>query len=143
MVKEHRTETRKSVPAIVLFLLMLLPVSKPPLQSVGPVCMILETYYPHPAISDTPTTRTNKDISPISGSFSLKLCVVLSAWATQLVGKRCALEIGKLGQDNPDHPDFHAFFALQRMRVDPENTSRFLRKTFFSSRWNDLRISCF
>jgi hypothetical protein len=67
---------------------------------------------------------------------------VLSAWATQLVGKRCALEIGKLGQDNPD-PDFHAFFALQRMRVDPENTSRFLRKTFFSSRWNDLRISCF
>ncbi|KAJ6462874.1 hypothetical protein C8R45DRAFT_1107948 [Mycena sanguinolenta] len=33
----------------------------------------------------------------------------LSAWATQLVGKRCALEIGKLGHDDPNHPDFHAF----------------------------------
>ncbi|KAJ7270714.1 hypothetical protein B0H12DRAFT_1008802 [Mycena haematopus] len=33
----------------------------------------------------------------------------LSTWATQLVGQRCAFEIGKLGQDDPNHPDFHAF----------------------------------
>ncbi|KAJ7888903.1 hypothetical protein B0H14DRAFT_3713590, partial [Mycena olivaceomarginata] len=33
----------------------------------------------------------------------------LSSWAAQLVGKRCALEIGKLGHDDPNHPDFHAF----------------------------------
>ncbi|KAJ7828121.1 hypothetical protein B0H14DRAFT_2367241, partial [Mycena olivaceomarginata] len=31
------------------------------------------------------------------------------SWAAQLVGKRCALEIGKLGHVDPNHPDFHAF----------------------------------
>ncbi|KAJ7874150.1 hypothetical protein B0H14DRAFT_2243743, partial [Mycena olivaceomarginata] len=36
-------------------------------------------------------------------------CPALSSWAAQLVGKRCALEIGKLGHDDPNHPDFHAF----------------------------------
>ncbi|KAJ7190005.1 hypothetical protein GGX14DRAFT_408384 [Mycena pura] len=33
----------------------------------------------------------------------------LSAWATQLVGKRCTMEIGKLGQNDPNHPNFRAF----------------------------------
>ncbi|KAJ7816160.1 hypothetical protein B0H14DRAFT_2374748, partial [Mycena olivaceomarginata] len=33
----------------------------------------------------------------------------LSGWAAQLVGKRCALEVGKLGYEDPDHPDFRVF----------------------------------
>ncbi|KAJ6458745.1 hypothetical protein C8R45DRAFT_843686, partial [Mycena sanguinolenta] len=33
----------------------------------------------------------------------------LSSWATQLISKRCGVEIGKLGYDDPNHPDLHAF----------------------------------
>ncbi|KAF9021243.1 hypothetical protein BDZ89DRAFT_930664, partial [Hymenopellis radicata] len=32
--------------------------------------------------------------------------IALSIWATTLVGKRCAMEVGSLGKDDPDHPDF-------------------------------------
>ncbi|KAJ7246786.1 hypothetical protein B0H12DRAFT_1235419 [Mycena haematopus] len=40
----------------------------------------------------------------------------LSTWATQLVGKRCAVEIGELGYDDPDNPNFHVFLQASANR---------------------------
>ncbi|KAJ7877591.1 hypothetical protein B0H14DRAFT_3436041 [Mycena olivaceomarginata] len=57
----------------------------------------------------------------------------LSTWATQLVGKRCALEIGWLGHNDPAHPDFRIFLqssvnsrmAEKRTTVSQEDVFQF------------------
>ncbi|KAJ7204741.1 hypothetical protein GGX14DRAFT_368689 [Mycena pura] len=45
--------------------------------------------------------------------------VALSIWATQLVGRRCALEVGALAKDDPKHPEFQPHLQAstnERMR---------------------------
>jgi hypothetical protein len=57
----------------------------------------------------------------------------LSTWATQLVGKCCTVEIGKLGYNDPDHPEFRAFLqssvgarmAEKRKTVSQEDVFQF------------------
>ncbi|KAJ7724158.1 hypothetical protein B0H14DRAFT_2410846 [Mycena olivaceomarginata] len=57
----------------------------------------------------------------------------LSTWATQLVGKRCALEVGRLGYNDPAHPNFHVFLqssansrmAEKRKTVSQEDVFQF------------------
>ncbi|KAJ7860212.1 hypothetical protein B0H14DRAFT_2350734 [Mycena olivaceomarginata] len=57
----------------------------------------------------------------------------LSTWATQLVGKRCALEVGQLGYNDPAHPNFHVFLqssansrmAEKRKTVSQEDVFQF------------------
>ncbi|KAF8151243.1 hypothetical protein K438DRAFT_1518529, partial [Mycena galopus ATCC 62051] len=57
----------------------------------------------------------------------------LSTWATQLVGKRCAVEIGQLGYNDPADPDFRIFLqssansrmAKKRRTVSQEDVFQF------------------
>ncbi|KAF9015919.1 hypothetical protein BDZ89DRAFT_1141826 [Hymenopellis radicata] len=45
--------------------------------------------------------------------------IALSVWATKLVGRRCALEVGKLAKEDPDDPDFRVHLqasANERMK---------------------------